>query len=189
MFTIQVIESSTGKPAYYKKVSVGFKGKRLIYFSILMFMIVSCGPQSKEAYLKRYDSFISEVDENRSKYSNEDWEKKNKEFQQFSDEWYKKFKGDFTWKEEITLTAHKVKFNYFLISKESSVFFKKLFDDIDVNKIKSQIKFYVDNQMNEDITSLLKEAKKAGNDAEMIVSQILNDLKVNIKTLDSEHDD
>jgi phage protein D len=26
MFTIQVIESSTGKPAYYKKVSVGFKG-------------------------------------------------------------------------------------------------------------------------------------------------------------------
>jgi hypothetical protein len=26
MFTIQVIEKSTGKPAYYKKVSVGFKG-------------------------------------------------------------------------------------------------------------------------------------------------------------------
>ena len=26
MFTIQVFESSTGKPAYYKKVAVGFKG-------------------------------------------------------------------------------------------------------------------------------------------------------------------
>ena len=26
MFTIQVIESNTGKPAYYKKVAVGFKG-------------------------------------------------------------------------------------------------------------------------------------------------------------------
>ena len=26
MFTIQIIESSTGKPAYYKKVAVGFKG-------------------------------------------------------------------------------------------------------------------------------------------------------------------
>ena len=26
MFTIQVIEKSTGKPAYYKRVSVGFKG-------------------------------------------------------------------------------------------------------------------------------------------------------------------
>ena len=26
MFTIQVIESKTGKPAYYKKVAVGFKG-------------------------------------------------------------------------------------------------------------------------------------------------------------------
>jgi len=24
MFTIQVIERSTGKPAYYKKISVGF---------------------------------------------------------------------------------------------------------------------------------------------------------------------
>ena len=26
MFTIQIIESKYGKPAYYKKVSVGFKG-------------------------------------------------------------------------------------------------------------------------------------------------------------------
>jgi hypothetical protein len=26
MFTIQVIESKTGKPAYYKKVAVGFNG-------------------------------------------------------------------------------------------------------------------------------------------------------------------
>ncbi|MDR0602984.1 MAG: hypothetical protein LBG80_01605 [Bacteroidales bacterium] len=26
MFTIQVFERSTGRPAYYKKVSVGFKG-------------------------------------------------------------------------------------------------------------------------------------------------------------------
>jgi hypothetical protein len=26
MFTVKVIESSTGKPAYSKKVSVGFKG-------------------------------------------------------------------------------------------------------------------------------------------------------------------
>lgn len=26
MFTVQVIERSTGKPAYYKRVSVGFNG-------------------------------------------------------------------------------------------------------------------------------------------------------------------
>jgi hypothetical protein len=26
MFTVQVIESQTGKPAYYKKVAVGFNG-------------------------------------------------------------------------------------------------------------------------------------------------------------------
>ena len=26
MFTIQVIESNTGKPAYYKKIAVGFEG-------------------------------------------------------------------------------------------------------------------------------------------------------------------
>jgi len=26
MFTVQIIEQSTGKPAYYKKVAVGFKG-------------------------------------------------------------------------------------------------------------------------------------------------------------------
>ena len=26
MFTIQAIESMTGKPAYYKKVAIGFKG-------------------------------------------------------------------------------------------------------------------------------------------------------------------
>ncbi|MDR1170161.1 MAG: hypothetical protein LBK97_04925 [Prevotellaceae bacterium] len=26
MFTVKVIESSTGKPAYYKKVAVGFNG-------------------------------------------------------------------------------------------------------------------------------------------------------------------
>jgi hypothetical protein len=158
----------------------GFKGIKSIYFLIIVFTFLSCGPQSKESYLKRYDSFIEEVGKNRSQYTAKDWEKKNEEFNQLSDEWYKKFKDDFTWREELKLTAHKVKYNYYIISKESSSFFKELFGNPDVEKIKSQIKFYVDNQMKEDIDLLVKEAKKVGKDVEEIVTQTLKNLGVNV---------
>jgi hypothetical protein len=157
--------------------------RSFICFFISVFIFISCAPQSKESYLKRYDSFIEEVNKNRSQYTNEDWEKKNTEFNQFANEWYKKFKDDLTLQDELKLATNEIKYNYYLFSKESPEFFKQLFDNLDVNKIKSQIKFYVDNQMKKDINSLVKEAKKTGKNAEAIVTQILKDLKISLETL------
>jgi hypothetical protein len=144
-------------------------------------MFCSCGPQSKESYLKKYDSFIGEVGKNCAQYTEKDWEIKDREFKQLSDEWYNKFKDDFTLQDEVKLAANRVKYKYYLVSKKSSAFFKQLFDNPEINEIKSQIKFYVDNQMKEDIGILLKEAKKAGREAETIVTQILNDFKITLE--------
>jgi hypothetical protein len=144
-------------------------------------MFCSCSPQSKESYLTRYDAFINEVGKNRQLYTDAEWETKNREFEQFANEWYEKFKDDFTWKEELKLAANKVKYNYYRFTKESSNFLKDLFDDPDIKELRTQIKFYVDNQMDDDIAKLVEEAKKAGKEAEAIVTEILNDLKVTVK--------
>jgi hypothetical protein len=152
---------------------------------IIALVLYSCSPQSKESYLSRYDSFITEVEKNRSRYTDADWTTKDREFKQLSEEWYEKFKNDFTWKEKLKLTAYEIKYNYYLMSKESSEFFKGLLDNPDVEAIKSQIKFYVDNQMDDDIAAILKEAKQAGKEVEKLVNEILNDLKVVIKSDDN----
>jgi hypothetical protein len=160
-----------------------FKGGQVICLLIMLFVIGSCGPQSKESYMKKYDLFLEEVGKNREQYTDKDWKQKDEEYKQFSDKLYEKFKDDLTWKDELKLTANKAKYNYYLISKEVS-FFKKLFDSLNVDEIESQIKFYMDNGMKEDIAALAREAKKVGKDAETVVNKILNDLKVNIKTDD-----
>ncbi|MDR1169816.1 MAG: hypothetical protein LBK97_03175 [Prevotellaceae bacterium] len=166
-----------------KRTTVSGSG-RVICFAIMIFVVmlvaVSCGPQSKESYMNKYELFIKEVGKNKERYTDKDWKQKDREFEQLSGELYRKFKDDMTWKDELILAANKVKYNYYIVAREAS-FFKKLLDGLNVDEIKSQVKFYIDNKMEDDITALVKEAKKAGRDAEAIVNKVLNDLKVNIK--------
>ncbi len=61
-----------------------------------VFLLVSCStaPNSKEQYLDNYSTFIKEIQEKKTSYSEADWKKKDEEFQKYSQELYSQFQGE-----------------------------------------------------------------------------------------------
>jgi hypothetical protein len=156
---------------------------RFITLVALCCLLAACSPMSKESYLEKYAAFMSEVSENYKSYVDKDWEKKTEKFKQFSDEWYTKFKDDLTWQEKLKVTGFQAKFYYYRTLQQSSSTIKELLVGLNVDKIKEQVQYYINNDMKEALTQLYEEACMAGDAATEAVTEILNELQVNIEKL------
>lgn len=71
------------------------------YFGFVMMVAVmgifsACQPLNKNAYMNRFNNFVSEVEAKGDNYSENEWEKADEKFEKFSDAYYKKFAGDLT---------------------------------------------------------------------------------------------
>ena len=152
-------------------------------------LLGSCGaPSTKEAYLEKYEAFVANVEKSFDEFSEKDWGKAAEEYEKFAGEWYNKFKDEFTTKENIKLAALKVRYNACRALDKTTTGIKELFESIDVNKIKKQIQYYIDNDMDDDLEKLIDEAKKAGSEAEKAVKKILDDLDVDTKGVKGKMD-
>ena len=54
-----------------------------------------------------------------------------------------------------------------------------LFNDKDFVKLKEQLKYYSENNMTDDIKSIIKEAEDIGIEASKAIEDILKELKIN----------
>lgn len=152
----------------------------------LIMLTTSCGPQSKESYLNKYDKFIEEVGNEYKEYDSKDWEESNQKFEKYSKEYYSKFKEDLTWKEQIVVAKHQVKYGYYSSSTQISEVIKELFDSKELNKLREQIKYYSENQMEDDLRFLVEQAEELGKEAEKTTKQIMDELEINIEELKNE---
>ena len=151
---------------------------------IIALMLGSCDvPASKEAYLEKYEAFVAKVEKSFDGFNEKDWEKAAKEYEKFAGEWYNKFKDELTTKENIRLATLQVRYNACRALDKTASGLKQLFESIDVNKIKKQIQYYIENDMDADLEKLMDEAKKAGSEAEKAVKKILDDLDVDTKEI------
>ena len=158
--------------------------KRILYVSIITLLLVNCStPLNKGSYMKKFDAFIADISDNHKAYSDKDWEKKTVRYKQFSDEWYAKFKNDFTMKDEIAIKANQVKFNYYRTFNQSSNLIKQLINSLNIKELKEQAAFYLKNDMKNDLKNMYEEAQKAGKEAEAAVAEILKELNVKIEEL------
>ena len=158
--------------------------KRILYVTIVTLLLVNCStPLNKGSYMKKFDAFIADVSDNHKAYSDKDWEKKTARYKQFSNEWYAKFKNDFTLKDEIAIKANQVKFNYYHTLKQSSTLIKKLLNSLNIEELKEQAVFYLNNDMKDDLKKMYEEAQKAGKEAEVAVAEIFKDLNIKIEEL------
>ena len=147
-------------------------------------MAVSCStPLSKESYLKKYETFVSDVSENYESYTGKDWTKKTERYEKFSGEWYEKFKNDFTWQEKLKITGLETKFQYYRFLGQSSSTIKDLLKALNIKEIKEKVQYYIKNDMESDLNQLYEEARKAGGAAEKAVMGILKELQVDIEGL------
>ena len=159
----------------------------LFVLLVVAFVLGACdAPETKEAYMEKFEAFVDDVAKNSKEYSDRDWEKVAEKYEKFVGEWYDKFKNDFTTREKINLTALKVRFNACRAFDKVAGEVKKLFESINVDKIKKQIQYYIDNDMDDDLKQLIEEAEKAGSEAEKAVEKILEELGVDKKKLEEE---
>lgn len=146
---------------------------------ILLFIIfhIKCStPQTKDDYLMEYKSFISQVESYYQNYSDDEWVMIENEFNNFSNVWYDKFSEDFTWKEEILLSKYSFKYSLIKTKVSSTEFFNQYLKD-DYKKLKDQLMYYKENDMQEDIDYILDQASEIGESAVSIIEGIIVDLE------------
>ena len=140
---------------------------------ILTLTIITCStPMSKDSYLEKFKEFISEVKKENSNYNEKDWKEKDKKYTKFIDEWYNKFKDELTWKEQIVIK--KYCFQYQLIKTKGIAgnYLKS-----DYKKLKKQVQYYVENDMQDDIDLIMKQAEEAGESATKALKDILEEVE------------
>lgn len=84
----------------------------VLSFLILIVGFSSCVNQinSKETYLKEYESFIDEVKENKNKYDEDDWKKKDEEFTKFSQELYEQYDEELKLMEQARVAKYALQY-------------------------------------------------------------------------------
>jgi len=150
-----------------------------VKYLILVLWITSCAPQSKESYLKQYKEFITEVRKNMENYTKDDWKKKDQEYERFIGKWYEKFKDDFIWEDNTLLAKYEFQYNLYRSEGNSFELFKDLLKDY--GRLKEQVKFYAENDMEKDLDSLKREAKEIGETATETLDEVFKEFEKNTK--------
>lgn len=78
----------------------------------LMLLMVSCEPTSKDGYLEMFNEFVTRVEQECTEYGDNKWSVQKERYDKFSNEWYEKFKGDFSSKEKFAIKKLQAKFLY-----------------------------------------------------------------------------
>lgn len=149
---------------------------RIHLLIISLLVLTSCAPQTKEAYMDQYEEFIEEVQKDHKEYTSSDWDRQDEKFRQFSDEWAKKFEEDFTLTEQLVVAKHAITYAVLSAKKETGDLFRAFLQDDDVQELRDQIKYYAENEMEEDIQKVVEEAEGIGEEAVKAVEEILREL-------------
>jgi hypothetical protein len=85
---------------------------------ILVVFVVSCSDIGKSSYISSFERFVNSVSEKQESYTNEDWEKADLKFEQFSDTDYQKYVRKLTQEEKQKIG--KLKGKYLAIRAKSA---------------------------------------------------------------------
>lgn len=121
--------------------------KARIILILIASAIVSCAPLSKDSYMERYAKFMTEVSQNASSYTENDWIKHDKQYYKYSEELYQKFCAELTTSDKLTLAGYKIKYSYYRGLCKSSSWLMDTVNSIDVDSAVSGIKSFGDDIM------------------------------------------
>ena len=75
--------------------------KKIFISLFALFIFISC--DNKESYMQDFSQFIQEVEDNADKYSEKDWKKADKKFEEYTGSIYKKYAEELTTEEKIEI--------------------------------------------------------------------------------------
>lgn len=129
--------------------------------------------------MENYRLFIAEVELECEDYTEADWYKADDKFDKFSGEYYNLFADEFDWKDEVLLAKYVVQYNLYKGKGYSKDFFDSFLRE-DYNKMKDQVQYYYENDMNDDIEFLIEQAKEIGDSAISIINEIVEELEITL---------
>ncbi|MDR1369740.1 MAG: hypothetical protein LBJ72_06400 [Dysgonamonadaceae bacterium] len=150
---------------------------------LFLAIFVACSPISKESYLEKYDDFITEISENSKSYDEKAWVKATGKYEKFSGEWYDKFKKELTVGEKLKITKNQAQFYYYKNLQQGVSLIKDLLKSLNIDEMRQQVQYYIDNNMQDDLEKFYEEAQKSGKDVEKVATEILKGLNVKIDEL------
>lgn len=127
--------------------------------------------------MERYDEFMTEVGENYSTYTVEDWAAATEEFDKYSGEWFNKFSDELSFREKMVLAAYQVKYAYYYSLSGVKDVVNGIVEDEQLQAWKNEAKEYIEGDMSDDLQSLVDELKKAGVEAETFIRDIADELE------------
>ena len=130
--------------------------KRVITVSLIpvLFFTACLPPLSKEAYLMRYEQFITSVRENRG---NQDfcWTRADNSFERYSRIYYARFKDQLTLSERVIVGRHNLEYRLMRTHSEVNILQPILYDDFIA--LRNQAENYIEHQMVDQIRFFLRE--------------------------------
>jgi len=142
----------------------------------LVFIMVSClMPNSKEAYLEKFERFVDRVEQNHKNYNAKDWEWANSQFDKYNHDWYLKFTDEFTIEDQLKIKSLIIRYHSYKNKQGIIEMLRDLFKD-DVDEMGEKIEEYIDNNMEEDLEKLKKGATTIGDSAIKVLEDIIREL-------------
>lgn len=149
---------------------------KFIAFLLLVASLISCRPFSKESYLEKYDKFITEVSEKGAEYTEEEWEKADEKYVKFKGDWYEHFKDDLTWQEKLIIAKYGVQYNFYQESPNVINLYETYLKG-DYEKIKEKLKYYKENNMQDDIDQLVEKTKELSDSSSVYLEKIIQEIE------------
>lgn len=148
------------------------------FLTVLLFLVLfSCtAPDTKEEYLSQFGNFVEKVRDNKKNYTKSDWEWADKRFKKYRYDWYLKFKGHYTLKDQITIKGLILEYNSLKKNEDFGQIVKQLFGK-DLENVQKKIDEYAKKDMDKDLEELIDGATEIGDSAVKVLEDV-------IKTLD-----
>lgn len=153
----------------------------LIFVLATIHFLTSCSaPLSKESYIKDFEEFDQLVSSEFENYDSVTWVRTDEKYHKFSNDWYNKFKEDMTLNEKMKINSIKMKYKGYKTYSKFNALYEQYTQD-DIESIKMDIEYYIDNGMDEDIEKILESAEQAGDSVFKVIEKILDDLDYEIQ--------
>jgi len=165
---------------YFRKSISNFNYYIIVIILSLFSVLTACTPQSKETYLSDYKEFMKNTEKQKTNFTEKDWEIADLKYEKFTGEWKDKYDDEFTWKEELVLAKYTLQYNIFKAGENSTGFYNEYIKE-DFKDLKERLKYYKENDMDNDIDFLVEQAKEIGQTATDEINEALKELNSDLK--------
>lgn len=144
----------------------------------LMAINVSCtAPKTKGAYLDEFETFMENVEKNYQNFNNRQWEKYDEKYKKFTGEWQNKFQNEFNYYDEAKIIKYEIQYNSYKIKSSVLDLIEISNDDFETfnQEVKNKVKYYIENDLEDDLDIFLEEASKVSDTLVIIINQTIED--------------